>query len=567
MRILSAAFIAATALAAAPAHAADIDVSSHIDAVTVYPDGAMVTRLAEVSLPQGASTLLIKGLPSVLDPASLRVEATADGTLAIGAVETRLVPGEAKPVVDAELEAKISGLREESDKVAARIDALDTKRNSVIHYGAADPGKLAGGKSVDPALWKSAWDAVGDALLQVNEELRVARARKAELAAEIATLERARPAQPRPGSPKHVVAIAVETNGELKASLSLVYRVSQAAWTPRYDAKLDTGTKDKKPSLELVRRAEISQRTGEDWQDAKLAVSTVRTQGGTAAPEVTPLIVSFNDAVVEGAFGGVAQRASVTPMAAPAASVPAPMGVPGVSDAAKLESPAPVLAKPVLATLDAGPFQASFAVPGRVNVPRDGSSKTFALSTATIAPDLIARVAPALDQTAYLDVSFVQNEEAPLLPGEVAVQRDGVFVGKGRFPLVAPGDKATLGVGADDRIKVSRVPVRQKDTEPGWIGSSRAQLSDFKTSVKNLHDSPIQVSVTDRLPVSDSNQIQVEALSSNTPATEKTVADKRGVQAWSFALAPNENKDIRFGCASNGPSTATSSCTPRRSNG
>jgi len=547
MRILSAAFIAATALAAAPAHAADIDVSSHIDAVTVYPDGAMVTRLAEVSLPQGASTLLIKGLPSVLDPASLRVEATADGTLAIGAVETRLVPGEAKPVVDAELEAKISGLREESDKVAARIDALDTKRNSVIHYGAADPGKLAGGKSVDPALWKSAWDAVGDALLQVNEELRVARARKAELAAEIATLERARPAQPRPGSPKHDVAIAVETNGELKASLSLVYRVSQAAWTPRYDAKLDTGTKDKKPSLELVRRAEISQRTGEDWQDAKLAVSTVRTQGGTAAPEVTPLIVSFNDAVVEGAFGGVAQRASVTPKAAPAASVPAPMGVPGVSDAAKLESPAPVLAKPVLATLDAGPFQASFAVPGRVNVPRDGSSKTFALSTATIAPDLIARVAPALDQTAYLDVSFVQNEEAPLLPGEVAVQRDGVFVGKGRFPLVAPGDKATLGVGADDRIKVSRVPVRQKDTEPGWIGSSRAQLSDFKTSVKNLHDSPIQVSVTDRLPVSDSNQIQVEALSSNTPATEKTFADKRGVQAWSFALAPNENKDIRFG--------------------
>ena len=547
MRILSAAFIAATALAAAPAHAADIDVSSHIDAVTVYPDGAMVTRLAEVSLPQGASTLLIKGLPSVLDPASLRVEATADGTLAIGAVETRLVPGEAKPVVDAELEAKISGLREESDKVAARIDALDTKRNSVIHYGAADPGKLAGGKSVDPALWKSAWDAVGDALLQVNEELRVARARKAELAAEIATLERARPAQPRPGSPKHDVAIAVETNGELKASLSLVYRVSQAAWTPRYDAKLDTGTKDKKPSLELVRRAEISQRTGEDWRDAKLAVSTVRTQGGTAAPEVTPLIVSFNDAVVEGAFGGVAQRASVTPKAAPAASVPAPMGVPGVSDAAKLESPAPVLAKPVLATLDAGPFQASFAVPGRVNVPRDGSSKTFALSTATIAPDLIARVAPALDQTAYLDVSFVQNEEAPLLPGEVAVQRDGVFVGKGRFPLVAPGDKATLGVGADDRIKVSRVPVRQKDTEPGWIGSSRAQLSDFKTSVKNLHDSPIQVSVTDRLPVSDSNQIQVEALSSNTPATEKTVADKRGVQAWSFALAPNENKDIRFG--------------------
>ena len=158
-----------------------------------------------------------------------------------------------------------------------------------------------------------------------------------------------------------------------------------------------------------------------------------------------------------------------------------------------------------------------------------------------------ARVAPALDQTAYLDISFVQNDEAPLLPGEVAIQRDGTFVGKGRFPLIAPGDKATLGVGADDRIKVTRVPLRQKDTEPGWIGSTRSQITEFKTSVKNLHDAPIHVTVTDRVPVSDINQITVEALSTNTPPTEKIVADKRGVSAWSFDLNASEAKDIRFG--------------------
>jgi uncharacterized protein (TIGR02231 family) len=156
-------------------------------------------------------------------------------------------------------------------------------------------------------------------------------------------------------------------------------------------------------------------------------------------------------------------------------------------------------------------------------------------------------VAPALDLVAYLDVSFVHNEEAPLLPGEVAVQRDGTYVGKGRFGLIAPGDKATLGVGADDRIKVTRVPLRQKDTEPGWIGSTRSQIIEFKTSVKNLHDAPIHVTVTDRMPVSDVNQITVEALSSNTPPTEKVVADKRGVSAWTFDLASGEAKDIRFG--------------------
>ena len=43
------------------------------------------------------------------------------------------------------------------------------------------------------------------------------------------------------------------------------------------------------------------------------------------------------------------------------------------------------------------------------------------------------------------------------------------------------------------------------------------------------------------------NLITVEPLSSNTPATEKSVADKRGVSAWSFDLASGDNKEIRFG--------------------
>ena len=59
---------------AAPALAAEIDVRSAIDAVTVYPDGATVTRLITVDLPAGDTTLIARDFPPGLDPASLRVE-------------------------------------------------------------------------------------------------------------------------------------------------------------------------------------------------------------------------------------------------------------------------------------------------------------------------------------------------------------------------------------------------------------------------------------------------------------------------------------------------------------
>ncbi len=62
---------------------------------------------------------------------------------------------------------------------------------------------------------------------------------------------------------------------------------------PLYDARLDTGAKDRKASLELVRRAEIVQRTGEDWANVALAVSTVRTARGGSAPNLNTVIVRY----------------------------------------------------------------------------------------------------------------------------------------------------------------------------------------------------------------------------------------------------------------------------------
>ena len=45
---------------AAPLCAAELDVRSAIDAVTVYPDGATVTRVITVDLPQGDTTLIAR---------------------------------------------------------------------------------------------------------------------------------------------------------------------------------------------------------------------------------------------------------------------------------------------------------------------------------------------------------------------------------------------------------------------------------------------------------------------------------------------------------------------------
>src|SRR6185436_17735031 len=99
------------------------------------------------------------------------------------------------------------------------------------------------------------------------------------------------------------------------------------------------------------------------------------------------------------------------------------------------------------ATIETGGYQALFRIPGRVTVMGNEGAKSFRISTATIAPDLLVRAAPALDETAYLEASLKNAEEAPLLAGRVSLYRDGIFGGRGALALTPKDETLRLGFG------------------------------------------------------------------------------------------------------------------------
>ena len=101
--LVTTSLVLAGALVVGPLHAADLDTASQVDAVTVYPDGASVTRVITLDLPAGDNTLIAKDFPMGLDPSSLRVEGDAGAKLTIGAIDARpphLVPPVNLPDID-----------------------------------------------------------------------------------------------------------------------------------------------------------------------------------------------------------------------------------------------------------------------------------------------------------------------------------------------------------------------------------------------------------------------------------------------------------------------------------
>jgi uncharacterized protein (TIGR02231 family) len=526
------------------AGAAEIELASKIDRVTVYPDGAVVTRLGKASLLEGVSQIVLRGLPASVDPASIRVEAQGTGAFSIGAVDVRQVPGEARPALDQALEGKIRALQGEKAKLTGEVSAIEAKRATIENFGKIGPDRLGpDGKVLPVSDWPAVFDAIGTALVKVQGELLGLRNRISDLDAEIAALEKARPQAPRASQPKRDVAIAVEAKAPVAADISVSYRVAGASWLPVYEARLTTGNSNGGAEIAFTRRAELRQRTGEDWSEVAVELSTTRSAQGTRAPELNPLRIAFYEPPVVYEERARLQRQDSERAARPPALAIAP--APVTPDQA-LGAAAPKEAEVQTASVSAGAYQASFKVPGRVTIPQDGSSKAVILTQGKVKPELSARATPELEEKAYLEASFSHEDEAPLLAGEVYLHRDGAYIGKGRLGQVAPGDKVELGFGADDRLKVTRVPVRRRENDSGWLGATRTDQREFKTVVKSLHAQPVKLTVTERVPFSENSAITVELLSQSTPPTEKQVGDKRGVSAWSFELAPGAQKEIRL---------------------
>ena len=375
--------ILAVSLGATAASAADIEATSTIDSVMIYPDGATVTRSLKVELPAGDNVVLARDFPLGLDPASLRVEGDGGARIQIGSIDARSPAP--RPVQSApERERRIQALEDERQALNDRIEAADTRRNFALRFATDSPIGLGPDKNARPLTeWRDAFKAVEDEINQVDETVRGLKVKKRDIDAELEILK-----TDQRSDPPHKLEVRIDLSSPVAttATFRVSYTVRDARWVPLYDARLDTGSNDRKPALELVRRAEIVQRTGEDWANVALAVSTVRTARGGGAPNLAPVIVSYPQPALP-------PRSQPMAAPSPALSYRAPDALKRqmqrFDDSVQVEERA--------AEIETGGFQAVFQIPGRVSLGAGEGARSLRIASLTAAPQLLVRSAPVAD--------------------------------------------------------------------------------------------------------------------------------------------------------------------------
>lgn len=542
--------------------AAEVEAISRIDAVTVFPMGAEVTRVAKVQLEKGEHTLLFQDIPASAVDGSIRVEGTASGKLEIGSVDTRRlsVPqadGEANATERRQVEIELEALRDERARLDAQVQGAETQKQLISNLAQLPtrPAPATGAERSED--WTTVLALIATGSAEAQKSIQDAQLRMRETDRKIQDLEKKLGEITPRRTERTEAKVFVVAQSALEADITVRYQVSNASWTPLYDVRLATGAKTVAPKIDLSRRASISQKTGEAWDNVAVTLSTTRPAAGAAAPELRPLIVDFEpefkpaprpEAAIAPA-PTTAGRAMEAPADAMAQEESEADGL-GVSPQAYRLKKAIVVERP--ADVVQASFHALYAVPGRLVIPETGEAKRVQLGAEVIEPQLTIRTVPKVDPKAYLYAKFTLPKGSPLLPGPVSLFRDGTFVGTGRLPILSPGEEHELGFGVDDLVRVRHAVTAETRGESGLISTSRTDSRNFTISVKSMHERSVALAVFDQVPVSANQEIKID-LTGQAP-TKQNVDDKRGVVVWEGKLDPDQEQTIEFGYRVSWPS-------------
>ena len=563
---------------------------SRVTSVTVYQGNALVTR--DVAVPQGKGLVevIVTPLPASTVDSSLYTEGAEGVRVLSTRYRIRAVKEDTRKEVRVK-EEQIRKLKLDAERLQKEIkvgeqnlqllDKLETFTGASLQH------------LTEKGLFKSV-ETIGlaDYVMESRAELsavQVALQQKIQANTETTEFATRELAELTSGSSRtERDAVIVVDRAGAAGKVRLNYLVADASWRPQY--RLRAGAEKDPVQLEYL--AAVEQQTGEDWNGVDMTLSTAQPQLNATPPELLALDITVvgrnastanmsqppQGAGMGGGMGGMggggmgqarnsqmfrdqsrelrkkAQQELMTNNAVVAKGY--------INEAAALEQTDELFAQKDDEAKDAksptNPVQAVKA-PDAATPTREGPSVTYHLRAALTVPSRndqqlieVARIdtkpsyyykaVPVLTSHVYRMADLVNKSEYVLLPGEATMYVGTDFVGRMNLPLVAIGERYTVGFGVDPQLQVDRKLVKKGRTVQG---GNQVHTYDYRLTVASYKTDAVKVQVWDRLPKAQAEAVVVSLVE----PTPKLSADptyvgrerSENLLRWDLTVEPDQS--------------------------
>jgi hypothetical protein len=270
-------------------------VEAEVKSVVVYPDRAKITRVVKLDLGVGSHKIIVENLPTGAIDGTIRTSAsgvqgkTMQGITMLGMSHSTHEHVQTPNKKVAKLKAELKRLGQ--DEKQAVLDRLATFAGLQKFVGALSDqaaqqmtGEVAAGR-IDVAQWGAAYTFIGEKNFSLNDSIRLAQQELEQINSHSHSIQNdIRKLSVTRSRMTKTVQVDLELARAGEVELTVEYLTPGAQWKPLYDARLG----DISDQVQFTYYAEVIQRTGEDWTDVELTLSTAQPSLGAGPGDLPP---------------------------------------------------------------------------------------------------------------------------------------------------------------------------------------------------------------------------------------------------------------------------------------
>ena len=511
-------------------------VNYSVDNVTVYKDRARMTCKGMLQVDAGSHKLIFDELPLTLDSESVQVGGGGTAQVRIVGVDVsrrhyELAPAQRVRELEAQIEQivdEIQVLDDNQTGLEAQIEHLQGLRQATREFAR---GLSRGRTSVEDQsrlmLFLSEQDdKLRAAMRETYQKRRGLDRHLSKLQAELNDLRSARPRQ------RFQARIEVEVLNSGEFGPELTYMVRAAGWQPLYDLRLIE--MDEGQVLEVNTFAQVTQRTGQDWSNVHLSVSTARPALNRRLPELKPWYVDEYLVPLPRA-----QRSRSAELEPAMAAMAAPLQEAVPYDDAALDY---VEADVAVAEVREGESTVTFDVAGQWDIPSDGSPNKMMLAKFRLDPKINYLAIPRHTDAVYRRATVFNKGSGPMLEGDASLFVGDEFIGKSRVEYTPIDGELELLLGVEERIRIER-ELTKRAVDKRLLRENRLLRYGYKIELKNLMASVVEVEVQDQIPVSRHEQIKVKLEQVSPEPAERSDLN---IMEWQLSIKPETEANIQY---------------------
>jgi uncharacterized protein (TIGR02231 family) len=312
------------------------------------------------------------------------------------------------------------------------------------------------------------------------------------------------------------------------SKLSYTYNVGGVYWNPFYDIKFTNPT----DPAAFVLKAQLTQQTGEDWNDIKLIFSTEQPNNRRILGTLYPYYLSVPRVENYSLSGAKTRQAKSDNMMAEVMVIEDASAAP-MANATKYSD---------MTVSQLTMLGKEYEVGMKHTIISDGKEKIIALETKSTKADYKHYTIPKLEKSAYISALMPSWEDLELMDAAGKIYLENNYINDTYISSSNTSDTLNLSIGQDKRVAVDRKVAKSKPEKTGLLGNTTETIVTITLSIKNNNQTPIDINVVDQIPLSNKEDIKITA----GDLSKAQYDEKTGKLTWDFSLKALEQKTITF---------------------